>query len=408
MGARVLVAEIGAALMLILAALAAGLAPRHAPPAMDALIEPGGRAADVALAVNDPDEYAWRLFLYLNRQAAPGAAGVADPGRSILAYQPDAPVVWETWPLVSGDGKTQAGSEVLPPNGAAPVAWPALSRAAWPAKRLSVRLSNPEGPAMLEVRINRASYDFIRARGLYNVAGLQRLYAEAQAAGDPDAVRFPIGAKAVKAVWRDLGANPPAALLARYHWRRIGGRVFGLTGLHIATRDLPTWFWADFEHVDDPLPPGEPSQDLTTRGPSAAARGRVDGERRELIGSKWAYYRLRGAQIGFVDARGAPTRLSDAMLEQGFEHTSCITCHARATIRFEHGRLTALGPNPANFDDADARPPALADAANTDLGAPRPGQFGKRGLDFLQTDFVWSLAVRAPREVPGGRLVPRP
>src|SRR5579864_2511060 len=108
MGARVLVAEIGAALALIFAALVAS-APRSPAPPPAAVIEPGGRPDDVALAVNDPDAYAWRLFFYLNRPAAPGAAGIVDPGRSILQYAPDTPVVWETWALVSGEGQTQAG-----------------------------------------------------------------------------------------------------------------------------------------------------------------------------------------------------------------------------------------------------------------------------------------------------------
>jgi hypothetical protein len=370
----------------------------RAPAVAIAVAEPGGEPADVALATTDPDEYAWRLFLFLNRQALPGAAGVADPSRNVRQYGPDTPVVWETWALVSGDGQTQDGSEVLRPGGADPVAWTALSRAFWPAKRLSVRLADPKGPASLEVRINQASYDFIRALGLYTVPGLANAYASAQAARDPDWIKFPIGAKAVKADWKDLGQRPAAAVLARYHWRRIGGHDYGLTGLHIATRDLPNWFWADFEHVDDPLPPGEPSVDSTTRGPGASAKGRVDGERRELAGSKWAYYRLRGTQIAFVDSRGAPTRLSNARMEQGFEHTSCISCHARASVRVRDDMMTTLSPNPTHFDRPGGRPPTIADAANTDLGVPAPALFGKNRLAFVQTDFIWSMAVRAPRE----------
>jgi hypothetical protein len=365
--------------------------------------EPGGGAADTALALNDPDEYAWRLFFFVNRQESRGAAGVADPSRSIRQYDPDKPVVWETWALVSGDGKTQVGSEVLPPGGTAPVAWPALPRATWPAKRLSVRLSNPDQPATLEVRLNRASYDFIRTRGLYNTAGLMAAYQQAVRQGRPDAIQFPTAAKAVKAEWKDLGAQPAPAVLARYHWRRIGGHVWGLTGLHIVTKDLPTWFWADFEHVDDPLPAGEPSVDATTRGTSAPARGSVDGERRELSGTKWAYYRLRGVQIGFTDTRGTPTRLSDAVIEQNFEHTSCMTCHARATIGVAAGRLVRLNPNPAHFDDDQGRPPSIPDANNTDLGVPAARLFGKDRMTFLQTDFIWAMALRAPREgLPAG------
>ncbi len=115
-------------------------------------------------------------------------------------------------------------------------------------------------------------------------------------------------------------------------------------------------------------------------------------------GTKWAHYRLRGTQIGFIDARGQPTRLANGIMEQNFEHTSCITCHARASIRAQGDQLTMLSPNPAHFDDGQGRPPAIPDSQNSDLGPPNPALYGKDGLTFLQTDFVWSMAVRAPRE----------
>ncbi|HLI65080.1 MAG TPA: hypothetical protein VKU90_01835 [Caulobacteraceae bacterium] len=401
MAVRVLAAELAAGLVMLAATFAAGAAgaPTPAQPAApDAALEPGGAPADIAQAISDPDEYAWRLFTYVNTQAEPGAAGVAAPGRSIRDYEPDKPVVWETWALISGDGATQVGSEVLRPDGADPGPWASLPRSPEPPKVLSVRLAAPTQPKMMEVRVNEPAFETIRALGLYNIAGLRRVYAEAQSARQADFIRFPDQAKALKAVWKDLGTDPAPAVLARYHWRRIGGHVYGLSGLHIATRDLTTWFWADFEQVDDPLPPTEPSVDSTTRGPNASDRGGVDGERRELSGAKWAYYRLRGTQTGFFDQRGQPTRLANAVMEQGFEHSSCVTCHARATIRATAKGIVTLSANPAHGDDAQGRPPAIADRLNSDLGQPNPALFGKDGLTFLQTDFVWSMAVRVPRE----------
>ena len=358
---------------------------------------PGGSPQDIALAEADPDEYAWRLFLFVNRQAAAGGAGQADAARTIGRYDPDTPVVWETWALVSGAGRTQGGSEVFRPDGADPGPWTALPRAPWPAKILSANLSGGGGPPAKEIRVNQAGYEFIRARGLYGREGLQRLYARAVALWQPKLIQFPAAAQLVKAQWLDLGPAPAPARLARYHWRRIGGHDWGLVSLHLATKDLANWVWADFEQMDQPVAAGEPSRDSATRtdhGAPAPAKGAVEGERRELTGTKWAYYRLRGVQIGFTDARGDPTRLSDSVIEAGFEHTSCMTCHARATVRFDGGALSHLRPNPFHTDDG-GRPPAIADQANADLGAPASGAFGKDGLSFLQTDFVWSIAERA-------------
>lgn len=166
--------------------------------------------------------------------------------------------------------------------------------------------------------------------------------------------------------------------------------------MHLATKDLANWVWADFEQVDQPSPPGEPPEDSTTRtdhGSPAPAKGPVEGERRELTGTKWAFYRLSGVQISFTDARGAPTRLSNSLLEAGFAHSSCMTCHARATMRFDGGQLTHLRTEPIHFDGA--RPAPIPDRLNADLGPPSPALFGKDGLGFVQTDFVWSIPERA-------------
>src|SRR5690242_7582827 len=66
--------------------------------------EPGGTAEAARLAAQEPDEYAWRLFLFINRQALPGLAGAVDPRKaSVRDYDDDRDVVWQSWALVSSD-----------------------------------------------------------------------------------------------------------------------------------------------------------------------------------------------------------------------------------------------------------------------------------------------------------------
>jgi hypothetical protein len=124
-----------------------------------------------------------------------------------------------------------------------------------------------------------------------------------------------------------------------------------LVTLHIITKDLPNWFWADFGHVDYEVQKGacDPTSltqvfgdgfvqeeamtepvDPTTRG-SAAPSG-SNGIRKETIGSLWQNYILRGAQIDFVTGFGAPSILSNPVIENGFQNSSCVSCHARASV----------------------------------------------------------------------------
>ena len=157
--------------------------------------EPGGTPQDIDLAINNPDEYAWQLFLFINRQASPGSAGVADPNRAIKQSEDDKDVVWETWALASGQGTTQDKSEVYKGDGSKPVAWSALPRvsAALVAKVLSknntalaVIEERLGGQAVLpafspvdvvsgdfEVRMNQTTFEHISSNELYNVEGLE-------------------------------------------------------------------------------------------------------------------------------------------------------------------------------------------------------------------------------------------
>jgi hypothetical protein len=65
--------------------------------------EPGGTPDDAALALTKPDEYAWKLFLFINRQAAQDKPGLPDPSKAtVQQYDSDKDTIWESWALASG------------------------------------------------------------------------------------------------------------------------------------------------------------------------------------------------------------------------------------------------------------------------------------------------------------------
>jgi hypothetical protein len=163
---------------------------------------------------------------------------------------------------------------------------------------------------------------------------------------------FKNAAKEVKAQWYPIrDADKP-----RYLWREVKNpngstATYGLVSLHVITKDLPNWFWSDFGHVDCESQRGacDPSSlkqlfgndfvqeeaktepvDPTTRGPEAPSGS--NGVRKETIGSIWQNYILRGAQIDFVTPFGAATVLSNPVIENGFQNSSCMSCHARASV----------------------------------------------------------------------------
>jgi hypothetical protein len=388
-----------------------------------AVAEPGGDPASAHMAQANPDEYAWRIFEFINLQAAPDSAGVPAPGKSITQYDDNTSTVWETWALSSGNGNGQSGSEVFKPDGSDPGDWNHLPRSVQPPKVFSVDLKmaaaialklgighghtvpakssgqglrntnlligpgNPVGD--FEVRMNSAAFGYVQRNTMYNIEGLSAKYEAALATGNRDLIQFPPAAKEVKADW--IPTQNPAVISsdekARYHWRKVGNAYYKLTGFHITTKDLKLWFWADFAQEDFETTPGAalPSRDSTTRGPEAPDRGTKDGERKELIGSKWSHYRLRGTQISYLDAKRAPIVLGNTMIEQGrANQSSCMTCHFNATIAkvLPDGTLDSLSGGTFVTGNPNAA------ALGTD-----------NAITYLQNDFEWSAPFRAQHKV---------
>jgi hypothetical protein len=289
------------------------------------------------------DAEAWRIFTQL------------DPAGS------DQPADWESWPSAAATFRRD-GADPGPSQGASHSGterFELLTPAEFPNLRhivggRMVPVTDPLGSAkrLVEVRLNAISYDFIRARELYTVAGQRRALAQGK-------VEFPIGSIQLKAGWRPIGE----AERSRYHTLTLhladgSTRLFGLAALNIAAKTRNGWLWASFEHTE-----GTGSQ----------------------------HYRLRGTQTTYLDARNQPVRLGNAVLEAGLgSSASCMTCHARATLSVDGkpSRLPVFAP----------APPGVRRGY---VGTPDPDWFGhadgqrQRQTAFASLDFVWSLSQAA-------------
>jgi cytochrome c peroxidase len=323
-------------------------------------------------AVQHSDEYAWKVFVALNE---PGAG-------------------WQTW---------ASANDIFRPDGADPGPWRSTQQPivvpvdssrfeAFSARELPnlhrvangkmVVVSDPLASAtrLTEIHMNQAGYEYIRARSLYNTQGQLR------AVSSGDAVSFPAATQEVKAKWRVIAESERS----RYYTMTVkladgSQRLYGLTALHLVTKDLPTWFWATFEHVDNPKLAGNdgwqaPSRDTFACGNAQPACNRAPSGI-GLEGTVWENYRLRGTLTSFVDPAGRPNVLANSELEAGMQPTSsCITCHSRAGIGAVAGQPTRL----SIFDTS------TGDPKRGFVGEPRPEWYANGGIQSL--DFVWSMA----------------
>lgn len=96
-----------------------------------------------------------------------------------------------------------------------------------------------------EFRMNRALYNQATNNTLYNIKGTEdRVHS-----GKP--IKTPASLKETKTRCVPFTERTKP----RYHWREITRsnetkQLWGLTAIHIMTRDSPNWFWCDFEHAD--------------------------------------------------------------------------------------------------------------------------------------------------------------
>jgi hypothetical protein len=402
---------------------------------------------DAGVALNEPDQFAWELFLALNWPAD-------IPNKTADSTQPfgkpDVPVTWQTWKLQV---------ELFRHDGIDPGAWDeipsyiegALDEAVcFPLQQTTFLEAGaiPCEPhldlAFQEVRVNRATWDFVRDNELYYIEGLIKAYE----LGKP--IKFVTDSIEIKVVWRPISEENKS----RYLWidnivtstvpvSTSNGitetvvtttTIWGMTGMHITSRVLPNWFWATFEHLDNPYRLPLKSDDIPVNEPwYTPSRDEfacpeppydcnlppdsVDGV--SLKGTFWENYVLRGTQTDFVDSYGNPTRLANSEIETGFQlGASCITCHSLAVIGPEQPGARRLAS--INFLDPLSLAPGPRSTLNGGggyLGAPDPKLFqvpGDLTQRFLQTDFLWSVPICAnwrnpPRQdpLPGEPAPPR-
>jgi hypothetical protein len=359
---------------------------------------PWREPADGAAARAASDEYAWRVFVAINWPS--DASRRRADARARLGA--DRPVVWETWPTANDVFRSDAQD---------PGPWPRRRPGGTPAGRFETvsakdrpNLRHVAGGVMVpgadpaaavrlltEIRINEDAYEYVRARRLYALEGQLAAYQSAAA------VEFPAGAKTIKARWRPIAE----AERSRYHTLAVRGadgatRLYGLVALHVATKDLPTWFWATFEHEDNPTRSDGEQRLRPSRDGFACAPRRPDCDAAPagvgLEGTVWSHYRLRGTMTRYVDDAGAPELLANSELEAGMQASaSCMTCHARAAIGVAGGAVVRL----PIFDAGAGADPGERRGF---VGLPRAEWFeggaggAPGGTRFQPLDFVWSLA----------------
>jgi hypothetical protein len=363
---------------------------------------------DSQAAADAGDEYAWRAFVAVNWPADLRTRG-ADPRRDLSA---NTTAVWETWQNVK---------DVFLLGGADPGPWQQRVSVAesFGRGRFDVGSFLPSVPArhvvngvmvtfdpiadarhLNETRLNRAVFEYIHGNELYNLDGQLALFRRGIAPS------FPADSVEVKAQWRPIKEEQRP----RYHTVTVSladgsRRLYGLTALHIASKDAANWFWATFEHVDNEAGGASESWVRKSEDRFACQQVAPDCNRAPsaigLEGTVWQNYRLRGTMVRPLDEAGRVNLLANSHLEAGVQRTaSCITCHARASIGVIDGQAARLSV--LNLRAA----PLAGDSSRGYVGEPDPAWFFPADSRtpterlYLPLDFVWSLAKAQPRSSP--------
>ncbi|SFL35855.1 hypothetical protein [Methylorubrum salsuginis] len=402
----------------IYSAIIAASSPAFAEEKVSDLCQFNIRRSD---AVDFPSKHAWNLFMYLNHPADKKTGRRDKPDCSIPIGTPGTTVQWEAWrhadEVFLSDGSEppdfdQKSSDEFSP-GKIPEALFTLGGKGFASfhdlSRNFVKRGPPNSNGVSpmfapdgvfnngggETRMNRSTYQFIKDNCLWSAQGQQR-YARAILEGKKKDISFPSESIEVKAMWIDFAAQSISEEnQSTYYTAEYNGKKYGLSSLHIITKDIPNWYWATFHHAD------APKNDFGT--PDEAGMPDL------LKKTVWKNYRLGGVQIDFVKPTGEPTILSDPYVENGFERSSCITCHATSTISQDGSRgptqqmaICLLTPDTPGLGLSVDRCKSLIGEKyfsdgklDVERGAPLPEWYVKGGKTaYFQTDFLYSLTFR--------------
>ncbi len=352
-------------------------------------------------AINCPDQFAWELFVRISKPL---------PKTNVPRWHAFAtdPETFPQTPVPSVCSTSKASPKYCPQ-------WPAKTRTipieqAGPSKSNHLPINAHLTPFLNNVEVvqrNKASFDYIVNNNLWYQQGLADVFAR------DFELNFPITAIEIKTNWIHL-SEVPKKKRDTFHSVKYQGKSWGLVAMHITSKDLPQWFWATFEHVDNPgrcdwldckdsfgVKPAVTKAKKPLYGHYKAEKIKPAlSDMLDEIDPVFRNYRLKGTQVDFVDDTGAATLLGNSVTEFSFiQNASCMTCHARATVNWQgQNGFGGFGNTPGGLQIGNGLPTSGVSAPQQSFsGAPDPRWFaGASGNEQLHAmDFLWAMPFQA-------------
>ncbi|WP_430408997.1 hypothetical protein [Kordia sp.] len=295
---------------------------------------------------------------------------------------------------------------------------------------------NFDNPYYEELRINKAMFDYIQDNALYNQDSVYKMAKERR-------INFPQDAMMIKAQWIPVDSSQ----VGSYYTKIISGKktvvsevqdaseeapdiieasvtdqLMGLVGFHLVTHELPNWVWSTFEYsgnlgicdyigCKDNFGCTEPF--ISPNPGNVVNAGYNTGETSEAlkllfeennVPEAFKNYRLKGSQTQYTTNEGKATILGNSILEANLvSSSSCITCHARATLNNNNPRQN-LGMF-SSMGDGIILPNQVTDTTTQGIhpiaynGTPILQDYENNSVSkdstYYRTDFMWQLAQRA-------------